>query len=143
MDRFKESRNRNVSFNLLKHIVHSLLFSCPLYLHIQVAAMEFAIMFGGICATMKHQIEMRRPRVCISALLKSGIVIQVRYTTLANLFDILLTYSLYFIESIDKKKKERDTKGEENKFGCNNISTKPTPEQQVKQKKQLIFGKKQ
>jgi hypothetical protein len=72
--------------------------------------MEFAIMFGGICATMKHHFEMRRPRVCISAFLKFGIVIQVRYTTLANLFHILLTYSLYFLESIDKKKKSETQK---------------------------------
>jgi hypothetical protein len=82
--------------------------------------MKFTIRLDGICATMKHQIEMRRPRVCISAFLKSGIVIQVRYTTyslfIANLFHILLTYSLYFLESIDGKRKERNTEGEE-KFG--------------------------
>ncbi len=83
--------------------------------------MEFTITLDGICATMKHQIEMRRPaRVCISAFLKSGIVIQVRYTTyslfIANLFHILLTYSVYFLESIDGNRKERDTEGEK-KFG--------------------------
>jgi hypothetical protein len=82
--------------------------------------MEFTITLDGICATMKHQIEMRRPRVSISAFLKSGIVIQVRYTTyslfIANLFHILLTYSVYFLESIDGNRKERDTEGED-KFG--------------------------
>jgi hypothetical protein len=63
---------------------------------------------------------MRRPRVSISAFVKSGIVIQVRYTTyslfIANLFHILLTYSVYFLESIDGNRTERDAEGEE-KFG--------------------------